>query len=207
MKQLFGGVLILAVLVVSSAYFLPRTSEDKGPNADLKPASELSLEAEGPVQWMTFEEAVAQSKADAANPDAQPKHIFIDVYTDWCGWCKVMDKQTFSNPEIAKNLNKYFYPVKFNAEQREAIEFKGNTFKYVAQGSKGYHELAAALLQGKLSYPTVVFMDDQMRLIQAIPGFLKPAQFEPIVKFIGEGRYRDTKWDEYSKSFQSSLND
>jgi uncharacterized protein YyaL (SSP411 family) len=69
------------------------------------------------VKWMTFEQAVEKSKI-------QKKKIFIDVFTDWCGWCKVMDKNTFSEAQVAKILNEDFYPVKFNAEQREDIQFK-----------------------------------------------------------------------------------
>ena len=61
------------------------------------------------VKWLTFEEAVEKSKTEK-------RKIFIDVYTDWCGWCKVMDKNTFNDPEVAKLLNEKFYPVKFNAE-------------------------------------------------------------------------------------------
>jgi len=80
----------------------------------------------------------------------------IDVFTDWCGWCKKMDAETFSNPEIAKYVNELNYAVKFNAEQKADITFQGKTFKYVDQGNgKGYHELAAALLS--TSFPSLLF--------------------------------------------------
>ncbi|MGC1242755.1 MAG: DUF255 domain-containing protein [Chryseosolibacter sp.] len=108
--------------------------------------------ADTTVQWMTFEQAVEKSKIEK-------RKIFIDVYTDWCGWCKVMDKKTFNDPEVAKLLNEKFYPVKFNAEQREDVVFEGTTFKFIDQGGRGTHQLAAALLNNKLSYPTVVFLD------------------------------------------------
>jgi len=74
------------------------------------------------VKWMSFEQAMEKSKSEK-------RKIFIDVYTDWCGWCKVMDKNTFSEANVAKILNEEFYPVKFNAEQRENIIFNGTTFK------------------------------------------------------------------------------
>src|SRR6478736_5236100 len=93
----------------------------------------------GPIKWMSFEEAIEKSKTEK-------RKIFIDVYTDWCGWCKVMDKKTFSEAKVAKILNEEFYPVKFNAEQRGNVVFNGTTFKFVASGNNGYHELAAALL-------------------------------------------------------------
>src|SRR6185295_7853223 len=93
----------------------------------------------GPIKWMTFEEAVEKSKTEK-------RKIFIDVYTDWCGWCKVMDKNTFPDPEVARLLNEKFYPVKLDAEQTADITFRGTTFKFIAQGNKGVHQLAAALL-------------------------------------------------------------
>jgi thiol:disulfide interchange protein len=100
--------------------------------------------AEGTVKWITFEEAVKKSKVEK-------RPVFIDVYTDWCGWCKVMDKNTFNDPEVATLLNEKFYAVKFDAEQKEDVVFNGTTFKFVPSGSKGYHQLAAALLNNQLS--------------------------------------------------------
>ena len=91
---------------------------------------------------MTWEEAVQK-----ASTEASPKKLFIDVYTDWCGWCKKMDKDTFQNAEVAAYMSENFYMVKLDAEQKEPIEFKGKTYNFVATGRRGYHELAAALLQ------------------------------------------------------------
>ena len=110
------------------------------------------------VKWMTWEEAVSAAKSDKA-AGRKPKKVFVDIYTGWCGWCKKMDTETFAQPQISAYLNDNFYPVKFNAEQKESIVFDGKTFKYVASGRRGYHELAAALLAGKMSYPTVIFLN------------------------------------------------
>ncbi|MEM7106842.1 MAG: DUF255 domain-containing protein [Bacteroidota bacterium] len=153
---------------------------------------------ESTVEWLSFEEAVERSKTEK-------RKIFIDVYTDWCGWCKVMDKNTFNNPKIAQYLNDNFYPVKFNAEQKEDIQFNGTTFKFVPSGRRGYHELAAALLNSKLSYPTVVFLDENFAMIQPLPGYQKPDQFEKIVKFIGGDHFKNTSWKEWQADFVSGL--
>lgn len=150
----------------------------------------------GAVQWLTFEQAVEKSKIEK-------RPIFIDVYTDWCGWCKVMDKNTFNDPDVAKLLNEKFYPVKFDAEQREDVVFKGNTFKFVPSGNNGYHELAAALLNNKLSYPTVVFLNEEFGMLQPIAGFRKREEFHPIAQFIGEGHYKSMKWEDWQKRYQS----
>jgi len=145
------------------------------------------------VTWLTFEEAVAKAKVD-------PKPIFIDVYTDWCGWCKKMDKATFSEEKIASMLQSDFYPVKFNAEQEESINFNNHEFKFVANGRKGYNELAVALLDGKLSYPSVVFLNEKMERITVLAGYRGPDDFYPILTFIGSGAYQSKTFEDYKKS-------
>ncbi len=152
-------------------------------------------EKQAEIEWITFEEAIELTKKN-------PKKVFIDVYTDWCGWCKRMDAITFNHPEVKKMMTKNFYMVKLDGEQKEEITFKGNTFKFVPNGRRGYHELAAALMQGKMSYPTVIFMDENMNMIQAIPGFRQPQEFYKIGKYIGEDHHKSTPWPEFEKSVE-----
>ena len=152
--------------------------------------------AEGRIEWLTFEEAVARNREN-------PKKIFVDVYTDWCGWCKVMDKNTFNHEKVAKFINSRYYAVKFNAEQTEDIVFRGHTFKFVAQGRRGYHELAATLMNGRMSYPTVVFLDEELNLITPVPGYQKPKEFFKILSFIGDDTYKRQNWTEFDKVYVS----
>lgn len=149
------------------------------------------------IEWMTFEEAVA------LHEEGDPRMVFIDVYTDWCGWCKRMDATTFSNPEVAAFMNEHFLNVKLDAEQRETITFRGHDFNFVNSGRRGYHELAANLLQGRLSYPTVVFLDSDFNMIQPVPGYQQVPQFLMIAEYIGDGHYTNTPWDEFKNSQQS----
>ncbi len=146
------------------------------------------------VKWYSFEEAVALN-------EKHPKKLMVDVYTNWCGWCKVMDEKTFNSPEIASYLNEHYYPVKLNAEQKEDILFQEHTFKYVSQGSRGYHELAATLMSNKLSYPTVVILNEDLKIIQQLKGFLKPEQFKPILHYIGEDHYKNQNWKDFENEF------
>lgn len=156
--------------------------------------------AVSPVKWMSFEEAIERSKTEK-------RKIFVDVYTDWCGWCKVMDKNTFSEANVAKILNEKFYPVKFDAEQTKDIEFAGRTFKFIPQGSKGVHELAVALLNSQMSYPTVVFLDEEFRMIQPVPGYQKAPDFHRMIQFIGEDYYKKMKWSEFPNVYKSPYGD
>lgn len=145
------------------------------------------------IQWLTWNEAVKLSQTDA-----NPKKMFIDVYTDWCGWCKKMDKETFQNPEVSKYMQENFYMVKLDAEGKDPIEYKGNTFKFVPSGRNGYHELAAALLQGKLSYPTVVFLDEEMNMLSPVPGYQTVEPFMQIARYFGDNIYKDQDWKSYA---------
>ncbi len=145
------------------------------------------------VNWLSWNEA-----ASLAATDKNPKKIFVDVYTDWCGWCKKMDKDTFQNAEVAEYMSNNFYMVKLDGEGKEPIDFKGKTYKYVPSGKRGYHELAAALLQGRLSYPTVVFMDEQHNMLSPVPGYQKPDPFLNIARYFGDNIYLEKDWKTYS---------
>ncbi len=151
------------------------------------------------VKWYTFEEAVKLNKKE-------PRKLIIDVYTSWCGWCKVMDKNTFSNAVIAEYLNKKYYPVKFDAEQTKSVVFNKDTFKYIQQGARGYNELAAALLNNQLSYPSVVFMDEELKsIIYVNKGYSDAKTFDGIIKFIGDDFYKTQKWEDWIATYKSPI--
>lgn len=145
------------------------------------------------INWLTWEEAVALTKNEG-----NTKKVFVDVYTDWCGWCKKMDKDTFQNPKVAAYMQANFHMVKMNAEGKEPIEYNGKTFKYVPSGKRGYHELAAALLQGRLSYPTVVFLDENLNMLSPVPGYQKVEPFLQIARYFGDDIYKSQDWKSYS---------
>ncbi|NQZ44818.1 MAG: DUF255 domain-containing protein [Flavobacteriaceae bacterium] len=152
----------------------------------------VSLSAQK-VEWISWEDAVALTQNEG-----NTKKVFVDVYTDWCGWCKKMDKDTFQNPEVAAYMKENFYMVKFDAEGKDAIDYDGRTFKYVPSGRRGYHELAAALLQGRMSYPTVVFLDENLKMLSPVPGYQKVEPFLQIARYFGEDIYKDQDWKTYS---------
>ena len=114
---------------------------------------------------INFNELYSQSKVNwielnnNASINNNGKKIIIDLYTGWCGWCKVMDQKTFTNKEVINQINNNFLPIKFNAEYQNNVEFNNNIFKYVKSGRRGINELAYYLTNGNLSYPMTVFLD------------------------------------------------
>ena len=146
------------------------------------------------INWLSWEEAVALN-------EIKPRKIVMEVYTDWCIWCKRMDGQTLSKESIIKYINENYYAVKFDAEQRTEIKYGDKVYKFVKSGRTGYHELAAELLKGRLTFPTIVFMDEKMEVIQSIAGFKTPMQFMQIITYFGENRHQNTPFSMYKKSF------
>ncbi|MGC9331447.1 MAG: thioredoxin family protein, partial [Bacteroidales bacterium] len=117
-------------------------------------AQNSTIQQDTKIHWMDFETAIEKQKQDS-------KIIMVDMYTDWCGWCKKLEKETFSHPEIAAYINRNFHPVKFNAETTDTITYYGETFINKGSGNRATHQLAYVISNSKkISYPSTVFIDE-----------------------------------------------
>lgn len=159
--------------------------------------------AGGKVNWISIEEAQKLM-------NDKPKKILIDVYTSWCGPCKMMVKYTFNDKWTSEYINENYYAVKWDAEGPDSCVFKNTTFKnpgYVKDkpGRNATHQFTQAIapVNGRIAYPTIVFIDEELNLITPVQGFQKPAQFEPMLKFIIAEKYKTSTWNEYMKTFKS----
>lgn len=152
------------------------------------------------INWLSFEEAVKKN-------ETTPKKFLIDVYTDWCGWCKKLDATTFKNPIISAYINEFYWAVKLNAEQADTIKLGNQIFiNENPGGRRSAHQLAIALLNGKMSYPSIVYLDENLELLQAVPGYYDAEGIEPILNFFGENIYQKKSFDVFMAEFSSSLN-
>ena len=154
------------------------------------------------INWMTMNEAIAAQKKE-------PKKIFMDVYTTWCGPCKMLDKNTFSDKEVAEYVNKNYYAVKFNAEGTEEVNYQdfvytNPNYDPARKGRNSQHLFAHALKVN--AYPTVVFFEENGDLIQAVPGYRTPQQLEIFLKMIHSDDYlkitTTEAWEDYQKNFK-----
>ncbi|MDN3724272.1 thioredoxin family protein [Aequorivita sp. SDUM287046] len=154
------------------------------------------------IKWLTMNEAIAAQKK-------VPKKIFMDVYTTWCGPCKMLDKNTFSDKEVIEYINENYYAVKFNAEGTEEVDYQdfvytNPNYDPARKGRNSQHLFAHALKV--TAYPTVVFFEEDGDLIQAVPGYRTPQQLEIFLKMIHSDDYLEITtaqaWENYQKNFK-----
>jgi len=155
------------------------------------------------INWITLEEAVALQKKN-------PKKIMMDMYTSWCGPCKLLDAKTFKNKDVAEYVNKHYYAVKFNAEGNDVVSFKDKTFSNPnydpakAKRRNSGHELARFF--SVKSYPTILFLDEKAEFIAPIIGYKKPQQIELYLKMFKKNEHIDmdtqAKFNAYFKKFK-----
>jgi thioredoxin-related protein len=169
------------------------TSQIHPPDGSVQPLPEAS--ASSPVNWLTLQQA-----EDSVRTNGKP--ILIDLYTEWCGWCKVMDKKTYANKKVAEYLQRKFYSVKLDAETRRDIVWKGKKFSF--NPNYRANDFSVYLTNGNLSYPTTVIIPAGNGEPQAIPGYLEPKDFELIVKFFGEEKFGNVSFEDYRKKFKAT---
>jgi thioredoxin-related protein len=161
-----------------------------------QPASEKAarIAYSSSIDWVTVESA-------AGKLQKEKRPVLIDLYTTWCGWCRQMDKKTYSNKQVAQYLQEKFYTVKVDAETKAAITWNGKTYHFSPEYRS--NEFALYLTHGRLEFPTTIIIPPGGEP-QAIPGYMEPKELELLVKYFGEGNYNKISFDDYQKSFKAS---
>ena len=153
----------------------------------------FTIHGQEKINWISWDQMIEQRANDSTK-----KKVFIDLYTSWCSWCKRMDGSTFSDLTIVNYMNAKYYCVKFDAETKDTIVFNGHQFVnsdpfYVKPNlrSRGKsHWFAHSILDGKLSYPSYVILDENLTRLMIYKGFKDAEKLLGILLFFASDQYK-----------------
>jgi thioredoxin-related protein len=173
-KSLLALSLVLAIGCTSSS-----REPDKNASQTSAPtttsASPTTSTAASEAKFVTYEAAVDQAKS-------QNKYVFVDIYTDWCTWCKKLDKDVYNNPTVQQAFAKNFTLTKINAEATTPHTFQGS--------QKTEEQIAEAW--NVTGFPTLVFLDQTEKPVFAYIGYLSPDKFVKLLDFVSTGAFKQT---------------
>lgn len=161
----------VALLLLLPAMALGDAAAPKRPNRSATPAP-----GEKRLDWLQFDAAATRASQEG-------KHVIVDIYTTWCGWCRVMDRETYGNPEVADYLKQNFVLVKVNGESSSKIHWKGRELT----------ERQFTREVGVTGFPTTFFLKPDLDVLGGVPGFIRPNDF------LIYARYVNTRWYEKGK--------
>jgi thioredoxin-related protein len=140
----------------------------------------LSASDKENLQWVSFDEGIVEARKNN-------KKLLVDVYTNWCGWCKKMDENTYSDPAVGAYLKKHYVVVKLNAESEKSLRYKD--VRYTER------EFAGAF--GIKGFPSTIFLKSSGEPITIFPGYADATMFQNVISFIAEDHYLRMEFDEY----------
>ncbi|MEO5500124.1 MAG: DUF255 domain-containing protein [Ginsengibacter sp.] len=153
-----------------------------------------SLSNKEGVHWLSIEEVQVKLKIEK-------RPILVDLYTDWCYWCKVMDKKTYSDPKVAAYINEHYYAVKINAESKETIKWNEKLFSYNQQNK--LNDFALFVSPGEIGFPTTVIFPEMTLQPAAIPGYMTVKDIEPVLNYFGLNKYNEQSYNDFAKTYKN----
>lgn len=190
MKQIFS--LLLTLTIASCGLWAQKSVATTAKNMTANPRNQ--------IQWTTIENA-SQMKDNT-------KLYFVDFYTNWCGWCKRMDKDVFSDTTIIKLMNRYYVPVKFNAEGNSEFSWKGT--KYVGtpvppNGRPTLHSFTRTMLGNQMGFPSFIVYGKDRSTITVLQGYQPVEDLTIVLWYFASGDYRKYSYEKYQSIFEKEI--
>lgn len=145
--------------------------------------SQNSVASHGQLEWLSFDEAMLRA-------EREDKHVLMDVYTDWCGWCKTMDAKTYGDSRVTGYLNERFILIKLNPETDGNVTYKGKTY------SAGYFSQAI----GVNGYPATAFFESNADMVTLVPGYVEADEFLRILEYISDKYYLKMSFPDFLRA-------
>jgi thioredoxin-related protein len=177
---------LLALLAAASLAAWPAVSSGaetlpRRPNRSATPAP-----GEKKLDWLAFDAAATRASKEG-------KHVIVDIYTTWCGWCRVMDRETYGNAQVADYLTQNFVLAKINGESSSKIHWKGREIT----------ERQFAREVGVTGFPTTFFLKPDLDVLGGVPGFIRPNDFMVYARYVSTRWYEKGKLQDYMKEEQA----
>jgi thioredoxin-related protein len=146
------------------------------------PASPAPTPASG-MAWRAWDRGIEESRTSG-------RPVLVDVYTDWCGWCRRMKAEVYTRPEVRDYLEEHFILIELNAEASDPARYEG----------KAYTSRSLAARFGVSGYPTTVFLRPGGDHLVSVPGYIESPRFLQVLRYIGDGYMdRGVSFQDYTK--------
>lgn len=135
------------------------------------------------VEWRSWDDGIAEARASG-------RPVLVDVYTDWCGWCKRMDRDVYGRADVRDYLAKRFVTIKLDAESGDKATLDGRTVT-----------LAGIARRFRVSgYPTTIFLRANGEHLVSVPGYVPAERFRLMLEYVGDDHIgKGVKWSDFER--------
>ena len=153
-----------------------------------------TLSGQNKVRWTSWDTATEKIKRG-------DKKFIVYFYYDGCKWCRFMEENTFNSDHIARFINNNFYAFHINASSSEKIAIGDKTYTSVRIGKFDFHELATNMLGGNMSFPAIVFLDEQFKKLATYDQYIDAPNFEMLLSFYAGDHHKRTMWRKFANHY------
>ena len=187
MRKHLALLAALSLLLVWAPHAGQAKPEGEKPASTKDKKSAEATKTEAKLDWLALDAAVNKAKT-------QNKHVIVNVYTTWCGYCRMMDKQTFGDQEVATHLRENFVLAKVNGESSSTVHWQGQEMT----------ERQFARAVGVTGFPATYFLKPNAEMLGGVSGYIRSPDFMIYAKYVSSKWYEKGKIQQYVDSLRAS---